>query len=252
MLLTIGQGLGLNHAKINGGISSPDEISDLGFWLDAQSYDKITFVSTAGDGQPVDTVEGAQDGAAYGVFSDSPTYRYNYVASGLHGKPAFRQAHPRAVFRDEGAGTPAKYTDAVTYIFFCSGIFDGTEDRGYFGTLTHNPSGFYAENETTLQWYNDGTLGVVDFAGTYDLNDMTMMAASIASDAAGNLKINDNAFQALDPNDGWNNNGSFRIGARSTVVEGCFNEIYGVLLYERALTEDELNQIYAWGLARYG
>lgn len=173
------------------------------------------------------------------------------MASGLHGKPAFRKAHPSSVLRDTNQGSPSLYANSLTLVYFFSGIFDGTKDNGEFISLLNNNALLQANNATEIQYEDDENGNPAIIAGEYNLNNLTMAAVSISDPSSAFVKINNLAGTTFNPANSYSTLGSFRAGSRSPLGYGLHHEIYGIILYDRGLSDAELNQLYMWGLARY-
>lgn len=233
------------------GISSPADFEDLVLYVDSQEFANITFASGSGDGDPVDSVAGVGD--ALGVIDDSNgSYYFEYVASGIHGKPAFRKGGTRGAFVDENEGSPALYDATVTLVYFFTGIFDGTQDDGFIAAMDSSSALVRANSSTEMQYEDAPLTTPVTISGTYDLEELTMVALSYQSTSILDVKVNDQSFQRLDPNDNYISSPSVKLGNRNALGNGLYHEFYGAMVYDRALTNDELNQLYEWGVARYG
>ncbi len=253
MLLTIGQGLGLCYSKTSSdsGISSPAEIANLKLWIDAQSFSTITFLSGSGDGDPISSVSAPEEGYT-GVYNEHGGYPMEYAASGLHGKPAFIKPNVRSLFRDENQGNPALYSAAVTLVYFFSGAFDGTADSGDLFSLYNTSALVNVSSATAAEYIKNEALANVTFGGTYDLTNVSMAAVSIADVHNAIIKLNDQDTVSFNPHNNYSNLGGAKLGTHSASRDGVHHEIYGAMIYDRALTDDELAQLYEYGVTRYG
>lgn len=243
---------GLSAPEQSAGLGSPAELGNLQLYIDAQEFNTITFASGSGDGDPIESVAGVN--GTLGVIDESNGYNYFYKAAGLYGKPAFRKPsnQPRSIFRDENQGNPDMYTTQATWVYFLTGIFDGTQDSGNIMSMNSlSYSRINVSNPTTMEYELDENRNPVVITGTYDLSGLTMVALSYDSLSSLNIKINEGSFQNLNPDDGYDG-GSVRFGGRNAFLNGLYLECYGGLVYDRALDTIELNQLYDWGMARYG
>ena len=246
---------GMSAPALDHTLSSPADIDNLQLYIDAQEFGNITFAAGSGDGDPIASVAGVDD--ALGVYDESNGTAFLYEATGAQGKPAFKKGDDKSIFRDENAGSPRLYgsdeeNGQATIVYFFTGIFNGTADTGYLFSFMNTVAAIEILSDTSIQYYADESLSGVPITGTYNLSSLTMVAVTMTSDSSASVKINDQALQTLDPHNNWNNNGSVRLGTSAPTFNGVYHELYGAMVYDRALSAAELDQLYTWGVARYG
>lgn len=243
---------GLSAPEKSNGLTAPTDINNLVLYIDAQEFDNITFASGSGDGDPIASVAGV--GSTLGVIDNSNGDNFLYEATGVYGKPSFKKTVTyKSIFEDENQGSPAVYSTQVTVVYFFTGIFNGTQDTGNILTMGGDTAQkrVSVNNSTEMAYNRNETSQAVTISGIYDLSQLTMIALSYDSLSSLNIKVNNGSFQNIDPDDSYDS-GSVRFGGYNAFGTSLYHEFYGGLAYDRNLDEDELNQLYDWGVARYG
>lgn len=255
MLYNIGSGLTPQSYNSQNNGFTPESLSNLGLWLDAQNLSSISFSSGSGDGGLVGQWGPSNSDGTYGAYTASPTYPLTYLASGIQSKPAIRKNSPYSILNDDGNGTPAKYGMEVTIIIFFTKD-DASQLTGDIFTFNNTSARFWINDDNTLRYYKQegGTFYEYNGGTTFSMDqNLTMFAISYTDESTALLKVNDLNPNSFDPYGGyWYSDGGFRLGGRNAALKSPIVEFSSFILYNRALTNDELNQIYAWGADRYG
>jgi hypothetical protein len=226
----------------------PMALNGLVSFLDAQNIDNFVFTSGSGDGDPVGEWRDSSGKGNYFYRSSTSTANFIYTASGQHSKPCLWKDGKQATM--DCIGTTLYTTAATQVVFFSvpaaatqltgmiSGLFKSTAYMGISGVRV--PA--YVRNQAGTN---------VNLTAWSSLTDLLMLSIRVANSSTAYFNNNITSSGSFDP-DAYTSNGGFRIGSLTPTTDAPEAEYYGVLNYDRSLSDTELSNIFSWGTTRYG
>jgi hypothetical protein len=228
----------------------PTDISGLQTFQDAQTASSLSFSSGSGENAVLSRWDDLSGNDYYLYPNASNVNNFIYKPFGLFGKPALRKSGTQASLE---CISTTMYSTAVTQIIFFSVLPTATQLTGMIGSLL-NSSAKLQITGTRIPSYLRIEASVTNAtlpAWTSLSDDMLMLAVSITD--ASNAKLHNGIDStSFDPHNLYYSNGGIRLGSLTATNVDPEIEIYGHLLYNTALSDDEMNKMYLWGLRRYG
>jgi hypothetical protein len=139
--------------------------------------------------------------------------------------------------------------DDSTFFFAYNGDSDAAASQCLLSAST-GPNILYASNLSNVLGYFDGTAhrnGVADIAGAQ------ILALVLEAGVGGTFRRNGSAVgTTIAYDDTFGMAGAVELGNRSGGANDLLADLAEVIIYNRVLTEDEITQVEAYMLARYG